>query len=52
MKKALANPQVRDRVIEHGAESVGGAPVEFGRLIRNEIPRWAGIIEKAGVQPT
>jgi tripartite-type tricarboxylate transporter receptor subunit TctC len=49
--KALANAQVRERFTAQGGDPVGNSPAEFGKLIRDEIPRWAGVIKSAGVVP-
>jgi tripartite-type tricarboxylate transporter receptor subunit TctC len=49
--KALANAQVRERFTVQGGDPVGNSPAEFGKLIRDEIPRWAGVIRSAGVAP-
>jgi tripartite-type tricarboxylate transporter receptor subunit TctC len=49
--KALANAQVRERFTVQGGDPVGNSPAEFGKLIRDEIPRWAGVIKSAGVAP-
>jgi tripartite-type tricarboxylate transporter receptor subunit TctC len=49
--KALANAQVRERFTVQGGDPVGNSPAEFSKLIRDEIPRWAGVIRSAGVAP-
>jgi tripartite-type tricarboxylate transporter receptor subunit TctC len=49
--KALANAQVHERFAAQGGDPVGNSPAEFGKLIRDEIPRWAGVIRSAGVAP-
>ena len=49
--KALANAQVRERFTVQGGDPVGNSPAEFGKLIRDEIPRWANVIRSAGVAP-
>ncbi len=43
---ALAAPDVRDRVLAMGAESVGGSAQEFDARIKNEIGKWAKVFNK------
>ncbi len=48
--KALAVPEIRDRMINEGAKPVGDTPAEFGRFVRDEIARWTKIIQQAGIK--
>jgi len=47
---ALREPDAAARLAELGVETVGSSPAEFAALIRQEIPRMAGILEKAGLR--
>jgi tripartite-type tricarboxylate transporter receptor subunit TctC len=42
---ALALPEVRDRLLEQGAEIVGNSPAEFAAFIREETERWARVLK-------
>lgn len=50
IRLALAQPDVRRRLIEEGAQPSDMGPVEFGALIRNETARWAKVIHAAHIQ--
>ena len=50
--KILQTPDVREKMIAAtGIEVVGSSPQELTKLMQSEIPRWAGLIRKSGVQP-
>lgn len=40
---SLKSAQVRDVLVKAGAEPVGSAPEAFGRLLRLELEKWAGL---------
>jgi len=48
--KALAAPEVRDRMKSLGAELVGNSPEAFAAQLRAEIPKWADLVRRAGVK--
>ena len=48
--KVLRSPEVKDRLAADGSETVGGAPVEFERHIRNEVERFRKVIREAGIR--
>lgn len=48
---ALAEPDIRARLAELGVELVGSSPEEFRALIEREIPRMAGVLQRAGIRP-
>jgi tripartite-type tricarboxylate transporter receptor subunit TctC len=47
---ALADPAVRGRFVEFGAEPVTSTPEEFGRFIASEVAKWRDIVAKAGIK--
>ena len=49
---AIADPAVRDKFSELGAEAVASTPEELARFISSEIAKWRGIITKAGITVT
>jgi tripartite-type tricarboxylate transporter receptor subunit TctC len=49
--KALASPEVRERLAAAGIEPGGGTPQQFNELIQSEMGRWAKVAKAAGVQP-
>jgi tripartite-type tricarboxylate transporter receptor subunit TctC len=48
--KAMAIPEVRERIIALGADPVGNTPEEFGAFIKREIAVWAKIIREVGIK--
>lgn len=45
---ALAQPDVRSRLLAIGVEPTSSTPEQFGQFIRDEIPKWARVIETSG----
>ncbi|MBL8383952.1 MAG: tripartite tricarboxylate transporter substrate binding protein [Burkholderiales bacterium] len=50
LARALALPDVRERLAGMGAEPVGGMPAELDRTRRAEIAKWTGVIKRAGIR--
>jgi len=46
---AIADPAVRSRFTDFGAEPVGSTPEELGRYISAEVVKWREIITKGGI---
>ena len=51
MKKALALPDVREKLAADGTVPVGNTPEEFGAHIKSEIARWAPVVRASGARP-
>jgi tripartite-type tricarboxylate transporter receptor subunit TctC len=47
---ALADPKVKARLAELGAEVFTGTPEDYGRYLAGEIARWAKVIEFSGAK--
>ena len=47
----LADPAIRQRLIDEGAEIRTMTPAEFGAYIRAENGRWVKVVRDAGIQP-
>jgi tripartite-type tricarboxylate transporter receptor subunit TctC len=48
--KALAAPDVREKLLAQGAEPVGSTPEEFRAYIRAEIEKWGRVIRASGAR--
>jgi tripartite-type tricarboxylate transporter receptor subunit TctC len=46
---AVADPAVRNRFTDFGAEPVSSTPEEFGRYISSEVVKWKQIITRGGI---
>jgi tripartite-type tricarboxylate transporter receptor subunit TctC len=47
----LAQPKVKARFAELGAEVFPGSPADFGTLIAVEIEKWGKVIRAANIKP-
>jgi tripartite-type tricarboxylate transporter receptor subunit TctC len=47
----LADPAVRQRLVDDGAEVQPMTPSELGAFMRSENARWVKVVKDAGIQP-
>ena len=50
LAKAVAVPDVREKLLALGIEPVGSTPGEFTEHLKKEIARWTPIIANAGIK--
>ena len=48
--KAAHDPEMRKRLAEQGAEPVGNTSEEFGRLLKEEVAKWAEVVKVSGAR--
>jgi tripartite-type tricarboxylate transporter receptor subunit TctC len=48
--KALQDPEVRKKLASQGADSLGGTPEQFAKLIHDDIGRWGKIVKESGAK--
>jgi tripartite-type tricarboxylate transporter receptor subunit TctC len=48
--KALKVPEVRDKLVQQGADPVGSTPEEFAAFIKAETAKWAKVIKSADIR--
>ena len=48
--KALAAPEVREKLLAQGAEPIGSSPEEFRAYIRAEIDKWGKVVRASGLR--
>lgn len=48
--RALSDPEVRQRLLEAGAEAMPGTPEQFGAQLQAEIDKWAKVVKAANIQ--
>jgi tripartite-type tricarboxylate transporter receptor subunit TctC len=48
--KALADPDLKERLAQEGAQPVGSSPAEFTAFFRKETQVWAEVAKKAGIK--
>ena len=49
--KAIAAPDIRDRMGPEGAEFVGNTPEQFAAFIKAEIAKWGKAVKASGARP-
>ncbi|HYM47957.1 MAG TPA: tripartite tricarboxylate transporter substrate-binding protein, partial [Burkholderiaceae bacterium] len=50
MNRALADPVLRNTLVERGLEPIGGTQEKLGEHIRSEITKYAGIVKQANIK--
>jgi tripartite-type tricarboxylate transporter receptor subunit TctC len=48
---ALAEPEVRQKMLLLGAEPSGGTPEQFAAFIRNDMAKWSKLMKERGIAP-
>ena len=48
--QAARSPDIKQRLVDQGAEPVGDAPAEFDRILRKEVAKWGEVIRISGIQ--
>ncbi len=49
--RILKTPQMRDRIAQQGGEAIAGSPEELGKLMRDDLKKWAAVAKQAGIKP-
>lgn len=49
--KAARSPDIRQKLLDQGAEPVGNTSEEFAAMLREEVPKWAEVIRASGIKP-
>lgn len=47
--KVLETPEVKDKFLKSGWETVGASPAEFSKIIRADMAKWSKVIKAAGI---
>ncbi|MFY9316672.1 MAG: tripartite tricarboxylate transporter substrate-binding protein [Burkholderiales bacterium] len=48
--RATRDADTRKRLLEQGAAPVGSTPEEFGKVMRDEVARWAEVVKVSGAR--
>ncbi len=49
--KALASPDLKERLLNQGIDPAKGGPDEFAAVFAAELPKWEKVIKAAGIAP-
>jgi tripartite-type tricarboxylate transporter receptor subunit TctC len=47
--KALATPEVKERIVGLGADPVGSTPEEFAAFLKKELATWSKVVKEVGI---
>lgn len=50
VNKALALPDVKEKLLKQGAEAAPGSPEDFGTFIHNEVVKWGKVVKASGAK--
>jgi tripartite-type tricarboxylate transporter receptor subunit TctC len=48
--RMLKIPEIREKLVQQGADPVGSTPDEFAAYIRNETAKWAKVVKASGAK--
>ncbi len=48
--RALADPEVKQKLLVQGLEARGGSAAEFGKFVDDETRKWTEVIRAAGLK--
>jgi tripartite-type tricarboxylate transporter receptor subunit TctC len=49
--KALADPDIRSRIVADGSEPVGSSPAQFHDFMTADLDKWARLVKQSGAKP-
>lgn len=49
--RALQDAGLRKRFLDDGVEPIGGTPDQFATVIRDDLAKWAKVVQAAGIRP-
>jgi tripartite-type tricarboxylate transporter receptor subunit TctC len=51
VRKALQDPQLRERIVSLGLEPIGSSPEAFGKLVVSNVRRFGELVKLVGIEP-
>ena len=49
--RAARSPDVKQKLLDQGAEPVGNSSEEFGAMLKDEVVKWREVVRAAGIKP-
>lgn len=50
LRRAVADPKVREQIAAQGIEPVSNTPAEFRAFVNSELEKWARVVKAAGIK--
>ena len=50
INKALRSPEIRESLVNGGAESVGTTPEEFGTILTRDVAKYSKLVQISGAK--
>lgn len=50
LNTVLADPEVKEKLLQQGSEGVGGAPEALGNVVKAELVKWAKLAKDANIK--
>jgi tripartite-type tricarboxylate transporter receptor subunit TctC len=50
LNRALALPQVREKLAAQGLDVLGGSPQQFAGVIRADFDKWSRVVKAANIK--
>jgi tripartite-type tricarboxylate transporter receptor subunit TctC len=47
LNQVLADKEIERRIEEHGADVETSTPEKFGELVKSELAKWKGVVQRA-----
>lgn len=51
LQQSLADKDIVRRLAEHGADAEPSTPAQFGALVKTELAKWRGVVQRAQIRP-
>jgi tripartite-type tricarboxylate transporter receptor subunit TctC len=48
--KVARSPEIRQKLVDQGADPIGNTPEEFARQLRDEVARWVEVVKVSGAK--
>ena len=43
-------PEIKEKLLQQGADAVGGSAAELERVVKSELRKWEAVIRQAGIK--
>lgn len=50
LQRSLADPEIVRRLAQHGADAEASTPAQLGALVKTELAKWRGVVQRAQIR--